>query len=268
MDQINLHNLIQSVRNIAEETAVFITEHFGKVSEGQIEEKEENSLVSYVDQRAEEMIVEKLTALEVEAGFVTEEQTVANQQAELDYRWVIDPLDGTTNFLKGIPHFSVSIALEHHGSPILGVVQDVMLKDSYWAYKGGGAFLNDKAIAVSGLDELNKAIVVTGFPYRKKENLDQTIELFRFALSNCRGVRRLGSAALDMVFVAAGKVDCYYEGGLNRWDLSAGAIIAKEAGAMLSDFKAKEDYLHSGNILCANPSMHNIFLPKILAYST
>lgn len=247
----------------AKAAARFIKGELGKVGSKDIEQKELNSLVSYVDKTAEQIIVKALRKLDLGAGFLTEEDVTEDSVEVHEYRWVIDPLDGTTNFLKGIPHFSVSIALEKNNIPILGVVEDIMQDQTYWAILNHGAFCDENKISTSKVTELSQSIVVTGFPYSKNYDRMATFHIVKFMLENCRGIRRLGSAALDLAYVASGKLEAYYESSLNRWDLSAGSLIVKEAGGVVSDFKAEQEHLESGNIIASNPHIYNEILPPI-----
>lgn len=261
MITIDLKHITNETKAVAEKAASFISGELGKVSSNDIEEKDLNSLVSYVDKQAELMIVNHLKSLNLKAGFLTEEEVTINDESVEGYRWVIDPLDGTTNFLKGIPHFSVSIALELNGDPIIGVVVDVMRSKTYWAIKGEGAYCNDKSIKASSISEMTDVILVTGFPYSRDFNLDESLVLLKHWLTHCRAIRRLGSAALDLVYVASGKLDAYYESKLNRWDLSAGVLIVTEAGGVVCDYDGLDKHLESGNIVASGKTI----FPQIIA---
>ena len=241
---------VNYLKALCAEVAVFIRENVDKVSASDIEEKELNSLVSYVDKEAERMIVEALRKLTPDAGFITEEDT--EDQTTQEQIWVIDPLDGTTNFLRKIPHFSISIALMENNEITIGIVYEVMLDKAYTAIKGHGAWEGKKKLSVTSITDMSKAIVVTGFPYRKNLNMEASFDVLRFCVMNCRGVRRLGSAALDLAYVAAGKIDIYYENSLNIWDLAAGALLVQEAGGKITDFEGGENYLQTGGIISSN----------------
>jgi len=240
--------------SLCTEVAAFIRSQLDAVTAADVEEKEMNSLVSYVDKEAEKMIVSKLLTLIPDAGFITEEDTVKQEKKE--YIWIIDPLDGTTNFLKKIPHFSISIALMHGGEIIQGIVYEVMLDIAYTAIKGQGAFMNGQAIKVTGQDKLNHAVVVTGFPYKKDINIDASLNMLKYCVLNCRGVRRLGSAALDLAYVASGKIDIYYENSLNIWDVAAGALLVEEAGGIMADYSKTKNYLGNGSIVASTPDLY------------
>jgi len=239
---------------LCKEVALFIKGELDKVSASDIEEKELNSLVSYVDKHAEEMIVTALRKVTPEAGFITEEDTKDDRSQT--QTWIVDPLDGTTNYLRKIPHFSISIALMEEDTITLGIVYEVMLDISYTAIKGPGAWANDQAIKVSSIADMSDAIVVTGFPYKKDSNMEVSFDILRYCIMNCRGVRRLGSAALDLAYVACGKIDIYYENSLNVWDIAAGILLVQEAGGVVSDYNGQLDFLSKGSIISSNSALH------------
>jgi myo-inositol-1(or 4)-monophosphatase len=254
MDQQSLSLLIPDVLNISREAGAFIRSQVGKVKSVDVEEKDRNSLVSYVDKRAEEILVDRLGRLLPDAGFVTEEDTVVNSRAE--YTWVIDPLDGTTNFLQGIPVFSVSIGLAHHTEAILGCVIDVMQGQAFYAWKDGGAWLDGEQIRVSRKTKLEEALIATGFPYYAPEKMERLTKLLLYVLTNARGVRRLGSAALDLAYTAAGRFDTFYETTLNSWDIAAGVILVREAGGTVTDFEGGGDFIAKGQLVATNGHLH------------
>ncbi len=249
----NSSKLRSDVINIVREAGNFIKAELGKVNENQIEAKDLNSLVSYVDKEAEHLLVSKLGALISDSGFVTEEDTIDDTSKE--YIWIIDPLDGTTNFLKQIPHFCVSVALEVKGEIELGVIYNIMQDEMFSAVKGQGAFMNEKPISVSNTKDFQEAIIATGFPYKKLETAS-FVEVIQKLLVSARGLRRLGAAALDMAYVACGRLDAYYECCLNPWDVSAGILIVKEAGGELSDFDGNPNYKSGKEMVAGNPIVH------------
>jgi myo-inositol-1(or 4)-monophosphatase len=254
MNSQSLVQITSQVRAASQKAADFIRSHVGEVSNDQIESKEQNSLVSYVDKTAEKILVEALTPILPSPGFLTEEDTVENSRSE--YTWIIDPLDGTTNFLQQIPIFSVSVGLAHNGEIIVGVVIDVMQDDCYYAWKGGGAWLDGKRIHVSNRSAMSEAIVATGFPYYEPDKLDKLTDLFREVLASVRGIRRLGSAALDLTYVACGKMDAFYETQLNPWDVAAGTILVREAGGLVTDFIGNGDFVEKKQIIGSNGLLH------------
>jgi myo-inositol-1(or 4)-monophosphatase len=244
---------LQQILPVVEEAAAFIRAEAGQVSEKDIEIKSRNSLVSYVDKMAEDILVKGLRSIIPEAGFITEEETVQRQQSE--FTWIIDPLDGTTNFLQSIPFYSVSVGLQHHSEIIIGVVCDVEHRETFYAWKGGGAYCNGKPIKVSDHATIADSVVATGFPYAAKNVTPQLISLFDYFLKNARGLRRLGSAALDLAYVACGRFDIYYEATLNAWDIAGGILLVQEAGGRVGDLSGGQQMLEKGQILSANANV-------------
>ena len=231
----------------------FINKELGKVGHEQIEIKERNSLVSYVDKEAEKQLVIGLRKILPEAGFITEEGTVV--QGGASALWIIDPLDGTSNFLHNIPHFAVSVGLQVEGVLRVGIVLDVMREECFYAWDGGGAYLNNTPISVSNTPTIDQAIIGTGFPY-DPVHVRPLMDTLEYFVMQGRGIRRMGAAALDLAYVACGRLDVYYESTLHSWDIAGGALIVKEAGGMVSDFDGGESYLDTGRIIVANPDLH------------
>lgn len=264
MSVFPLESLTQSVVQIAKQAGVFLLNELGKVSRDQIEAKSLNSLVSYVDKTTEGMIVENLKKLLPEAGFITEEETVA--QSKNSYHWIIDPLDGTTNFLFGLPCFAVSIALARDNELLLGVVLEPNRDECFYAWKDGGAWCNDKKITCRKNALLEQSLLATGFPYHDFSKMDQYLKLFTELASNTYGIRRWGAAAVDLAYVACGRYDGFFEYGLNSWDIAAGVLIIKEAGGSVSDFKGQNNFLANGNIVAASQQMHSVLLEKVKVF--
>jgi myo-inositol-1(or 4)-monophosphatase len=219
----------------------------------QIRYKGEVDLVTEVDERAEQTIREILLAAYPDYGVLAEEG--GRLQGEGDTRWIVDPLDGTTNYTHGLPIFSVSIALERAGRTVLGVVYDPLREETYVAEHSRGATLNGEPIKVSSVQELRRAILVTGFPYDRDE-MPAALELFGHFAMLTQGMRRLGSAALDLCYVAAGRLDGYYERGIHAWDVAAGALILEEAGGKVTDYRGGELYLEGREIVASNGRVH------------
>ncbi len=263
MDRSRLPALTASVVEISRTAAGFIRSQVGLVQDADILEKERNSLVSYVDKQAELQLVTGLGPLIPGAGFLTEEDTTENSNQE--FTWVIDPLDGTTNFLQQIPVFSVSVALAHHGEIVLGCVVDVMQDTAYYGWLGGGAWANGTRINTSKRDDLRDAIIGTGFPYYAPDDMRRLTEIFMCVVSSARGVRRLGSAALDMTYTACGKLDGFYETTLNAWDVAAGVILVREAGGKVTDFEGGGDFVRKGQIVASNGPLHDHILALLHA---
>ncbi|MDQ3140798.1 MAG: inositol monophosphatase [Bacteroidota bacterium] len=265
MEQDDLESICNSSKSIVLEVAQFIKNEFGQVAQSDIIEKEKHSLVSYVDIEAEKFLVRKLSDLISESSFITEEGT-ADGTNQSSYIWIIDPLDGTTNFLQGIPFFSVSLALQYKGELVMGIVHDIMRNEMFYAWKNGGAYLNGHRIHVSKTGVLDEAVIATGFPYARKA-LKGLAELFLKMIENARGVRRLGSAALDMAYTACGRFDAYYETGINSWDIAAGTLIVREAGGIVSDFYKQDHQIHVHNIVAGNPVLHAELMKVISSVS-
>lgn len=233
------------------DTGEFIRSQRGKVAAESIEEKDLNSLVSFVDREAERRLVDGLGQLLPRSTFLTEEDTVANEESE--QQWIIDPLDGTTNFLHQLPVFSVSVALRLAGEVALGIVYEINQDESFFAWKNGGAYLNGDPIRASRTATLARSLVATGFPYYDFARTKAYLELLERFMQETRGIRRFGSAAVDLAYVACGRFDAFFEYSLNPWDVAAGAFIAREAGARVSDFRGGDDYLFGREVIAAGP---------------
>ena len=255
---INLKEITLQAVEIVREVGVFIENELGKVSNQQIEIKDHNSLVSYVDKQAEEMLVEQLGKLIPNSGFITEEDTI-DREGET-FTWTIDPLDGTTNFLYGIPHFSTSVALAYKDELVIGVISDIMRHDMYYAWKGGGAFMNGHSIQVSSRTAFSDCVIATGFPYASEYDRKPYFKMMEVIMQEARGLRRFGSAALDMAYVANGRFDAFYETSINSWDVAGGIVICKEAGAVISDYYGKDRYYNGKSIIVANPTIKEIIV--------
>lgn len=255
---IDLKELCFKVCDISRHVAKFIQEQRGKISEENTEVKGLNDFVTYVDKTSEKMIIDQLTPLLPNAGFIAEENT--NNTKSDEYNWIIDPLDGTTNFIHGAPCYCISIALMQNKEIVLGVVYELNLKECFYAWKNGGAFLNDKAISVSSRTLLKNSLLATGFPYYDYSLLDQYIDLFKHFMQHTHGIRRLGSAAADLAYVAAGRYDGFYEYGLKAWDVAAGALIVQEAGGQVADFNGNTNYIFGQQLVASNTKIHPEFL--------
>lgn len=250
--------LCKSVCLLAKEAGRFIRGEAANFDTKRVEYKGMNDLVSYVDKTAEHILVSGLKPLLADAGFITEEKTIAKNSSA--YQWVIDPLDGTTNFVHGLPCYCVSIGLLHHLKPVLGVVYEINFDECFYAWHDGPAMLNDKEINVSATNELKQALMATGFPYTNYSRMKPYMEVFDYCMRNTHGVRRLGSAAADLVYVACGRLDGFYEYGLNSWDVAGGAFILKQAGGQLSDFSGHDNYIFGEEIIACNPHIFPEFL--------
>jgi myo-inositol-1(or 4)-monophosphatase len=218
-----------------------------------IETKGRNDFVSEVDRSAENEIIDVIRKAYPNHGILAEESGAKSGD---NYQWVIDPLDGTTNFLHGYPQYAVSIALLDRGKLAQAVILDPLKNELFTASRGSGAQLNDRRIRVSTVKKMDDALLGTGFPFREFDNLETWISCFRELLPMCSGVRRAGSAALDLAHVACGRLDGFWEIGLNRWDVAAGCLLIEEAGGLVSDFDNGQNFLESGNIIAGNPKIH------------
>ena len=221
-----------------------------------ITRKRHNDFVTEVDKAAERAIIEVLHRAYPDHAILAEESgATAGSQGESEYTWIIDPLDGTTNFIHGFPQYAVSIALRHKGVLAQAVIYDPTKDELFTGTRGRGAFLNDRRMRVSKRAQLADALIGTGFPFRDFETLDEYIGMFRALTARTAGLRRAGSAALDIAYVAAGRLDGFWEMGLSPWDMAAGALLVQESGGLVGDFRGEPGYLDSGRIVCGNPKI-------------
>ncbi|MCE7056362.1 inositol monophosphatase [Algoriphagus sp. AGSA1] len=253
--------LLEKTQQIAKEAGAFIRRERQHFSLANVEHKGFNDLVSYVDKEAEKIIVDRLSEILPEAGFITEEGTNTTQAEQ--YNWVIDPLDGTTNFIHGVPIFCVSIALMEYKEVILGVVYEVNLHECFYAMKGGGAFCNDTRIRVSSAQTLSASLIATGFPYYNFDLIDKYLAALKFLMRSSHGARRLGSAAVDLCYVASGRVEGFFEYNLNSYDVAAGTLIVEEAGGQVTDFSGGRDFVFGRQILATNRAIHEEILGEL-----
>lgn len=254
---MNLEQICQEVISIAKAAGAFIARERTSFDLASVETKGKANFVSYVDKTAEEMIVGGLRKLMPGSGFITEEGTAFDSGEH--YRWVIDPLDGTTNFIHGAPPYAVSIGLLEGEELVLGVVYEVSRDECFYAWKGSKAMLNGKAIKVSDAAVTSEALIVTGFPYGVVKHTEQFVESINYFMANSHGIRRLGSAATDLCYVAAGRFEAFWEKGLSPWDVAAGALILQQAGGQVSDFRGSTNFLFSGELLATNHNYYTEF---------
>ena len=264
MKEEQLDKLLDDARLIIQDAVLFLQNERKVFSREVVEYKGFNDLVSYVDKTSEEILVNGLKKLIPDAGFITEENTLTLK--DRDYVWIIDPLDGTTNFVHGIPCYCVSVGLTYKQELILGIVHEVNLDECFYARQGGGSFLNGTKIQVSTIPTLSKSLVATGFPYHDFVQMKEYMEVFDYCMKNTQGLRRLGSAAVDLAYVACGRFEVFYEYGLNPWDIAAGSLIVKEAGGQVSDFKSENNFLFGREIIASNTAVHAEF-QKVVAQS-
>jgi myo-inositol-1(or 4)-monophosphatase len=220
-----------------------------------VSSKGPKDFVSEIDHAAEAAIVETLLGAYPTHAILAEEGTAKGENAQAEYVWIIDPLDGTTNFLHGFPQYCVSIALEHRGIVTQGVIYDPVRNDLFTATRGRGAFLNDRRIRVSKRHHLRDCLIGTGFPFRDGSFLDTYLAMMKEMITHTAGLRRPGAAALDLAYVAAGCYDGFFEVGLNPWDVAAGSLLVLEAGGLIGDLSGEGDYLRGGQVIAANPKV-------------
>ncbi|MDI6767865.1 MAG: inositol monophosphatase family protein [Bacteroidota bacterium] len=240
----------------AKQAGNFLSQNLGKVRDIQRKSDQERNLVTEIDKRSEEIIIETIKKHYPTHGILAEESGKSQRQ-ESDYKWIIDPLDGTTNYTHSLPIFCVSIGVERKGEIVAGVIYDPNNDELFTAEKGKGAFLNSKRIKVSQTDSLTRSLLVTGFPYNITENPDHAVEHFINFLMTAQAVRRLGSAALDLAYIAAGRFDGFWEVALNPWDMAAGTLIVQEAGGEVTNFSGDTFSIYQKQILASNGKVHD-----------
>ncbi len=248
-----MHPMVNIAVRAARAAGNIIVRNMDRLDRLTIASKKSNDFVSEVDHQAEAAIIDTLKQSYPDHGFFAEESGIHDQNAE--YQWIIDPLDGTTNYLHGFPQFAVSIALQHKNRLEAAVIYDPLSQELFTAARGEGAQLNEKRIRVSGHTGLKGALLSTGFPYTDQSYLDTYLETMKALMAPAAGVRRPGSAALDLAWIAAGRADGFWEFNLNAWDIAAGALIVREAGGIVSDFYGKDGYLETGDIIAASPKV-------------
>ncbi len=235
----------------------------------QITTKQQSDFVTEVDKAAEAAIIEILRDAYPDYGILAEESGLSDGQgAGSDYQWIIDPLDGTTNFIHGVPQYSVSIALAYKGQLNQALVYDTTRNEMFTASKGGGAFLNERRIRVSKCIKMEHALLGTGFPYRVFDHSREYLGIFKDFTERSAGMRRLGSAALDLAYVACGRFDGFWEFGLMPWDMAAGCLLITEAGGLVGDLSGGQDYMKTGNLVAGNPKVFSQMLQVIDSHRT
>lgn len=254
----NLNVMMKTARKVGRA----LLKDFGEVEQLQVSTKGPGDFVSRADRQAEETIRNELLHARPSYGFLGEEGAeIAGEDPTR--RWIVDPLDGTTNFLHGLPHWAVSIALEHKGQAVAGVIYDPVKDEMFYAEKGGGAFLNESRLRVSARHRLIDSVFSTGLPFAGRSDLPETLQDLARLLPTCAGVRRFGAASLDIAYVAAGRYDGFWERRLKPWDMAAGLVIAKEAGAIVESITPDGDMLTDGTVLCANNDIFATFAKVI-----
>jgi len=243
-----------------------ILRNMDKVDRLNIETKSQNDFVSQVDHQAEEKIIDVIRQAYPEHSILAEESGVDDRPG--DYQWIIDPLDGTTNFLHGFPQFSVSIAMKSKNRLEVAVVFDPLKNELFTAARGNGAQLNDRRLRVTQQKGIPGALLGTGFPFKHPQHLETYLNTFRALHPEAAGIRRAGSAALDLAYVAAGRLDGFWELGLNPWDMAAGVLLVREAGGIVTDFSGDGHYLETGNVIAAAPKVYQPMFERIKPHLT
>ena len=255
MPSANKSPTLNVMEAAARKAARGLVRDFGEVEQLQVSRKGPADFVSAADLKAERVLRQELGRARPRFGFLLEEGGEVKGEDEHN-RWIVDPLDGTTNFLHGLPHFAISIAHERDGELVAGVVYEPVHDELFWAEKGIGAFVNDRRLRVSGRSALDQCLIATGLPYKGRESDPRYIATLEAVLGEVAGVRRFGSAALDLAYVAAGRYDGFWEFGLNAWDIAAGLVLVREAGGMISGIRPNNDPMVTGDILAANGDIH------------
>ncbi len=235
---------------------------FGEVQNLQVSMKGPGDYVSQADRKAEEILFTELSKARPGYSFLMEERGPVEGD-DGQHRWLVDPLDGTTNFLHGIPIFAISIALERQGQIVAGVVYNPAMDELYTAERGGGAFMNDRRLRVAARTKLSDSVIGTGIPHLGRPNHGNYLIELRHVMGEVSGIRRLGSVALDLAYVAAGRMDGFWEAGMSPWDLAAGILLVREAGGFVSDFSGGQAMLDDGSIVAGNETIHGVLLKTI-----
>jgi myo-inositol-1(or 4)-monophosphatase len=260
-----MHGMVNIAVRAARQAGEIMIRQLNQLETLEVTEKSRNEYVTEVDRIAEGIIIEVIRDHYPDHSILAEE---SGQQGNNEFQWIIDPLDGTTNYIHGFPVFSVSIGVTHNGILEHGVVYDPLRQEIFSASRGQGAQLDGRKIRVSRRTGMRHSLIATGFPYRDNSvHLDDYLAMLKSVITETSGIRRPGSAALDLCYVAAGRVDGFWELGLNIWDIAAGALILKEAGGRISDFAGSDGYLHSGNVVAGNPKVY-AGLSKLLSPHT
>lgn len=261
---MNYEKLILKVVSLAEETGKFILGESAHLKSDDIILKGVNNFVTYVDRGSEERLVAGLEKLLPGSGFIAEENSDRTMK---EFTWIIDPLDGTTNYIHGIPVFSISIALMEQEDIIAGVVYEINQKERFYTWKGASSYLNGQQIHVSDRKSISDSLFATGFPYYDYTWIKEYLDLFRHLMQHSSGIRRLGSAAADMAWVACGRFDGFFEYGLNPWDVAAGSILVQNAGGLVTDFRGKSNYLFGKEIIATNTHIQSDFISLFKTWS-
>lgn len=253
-------SICDDVVELARTTGLALLEYRSK-NELVIETKGHNDFVTQMDKFSEKLLVEGLSRIVPQAGFIAEESTRTDRGDV--YNWVVDPIDGTTNFIHSLPPYAISIALMENDKVVVGVIFELGMKDMFYAWIGGGAYLNGKRISVSKASTVEASLIATGFPYNNFERMEGYMKSLYQCMTVSHGVRRLGSAATDLAYTAAGRFDAFYEYDLKPYDVAAGSLLVTEAGGKVSDFRDGDDYIFGREIVADNGAIHGDFMKII-----
>lgn len=262
-----LHPMLNVAIKAARAAGAIINRAALDIESVRVSEKQSNDFVTEVDQAAEKAIIETLLTAYPQHGILAEESGQQHGNADSDFVWIIDPLDGTTNFIHGFPVYCVSIALSVRGKIEQAVVYDPSRNDLFTATRGRGAFMNDRRIRVSKRIRMADCLLTTGFPFREGQNYEQFMQIFIEMMRSTAGLRRPGSAALDLAYVAAGFSDGFFETGLQPWDVAAGSLLVQEAGGLVGNFTGEADFLHSQECMAASPKIYALMVQMLQKYS-
>lgn len=264
-----MHPMLNIAIRAARAAGTVITRSAERIDTLTVSTKSHNDFVSEIDHQAENEIIKTLRKAYPDHDILAEESGAsATQGRQSEYLWIIDPLDGTTNYLHGFPQFAVSIALQHRGVLTQAVVYDPLRQELFTATRGDGAQLNNRRLRVTKIKGLDGALLGTGFPFKDLRHLDAYLGMFKAMIPPTAGIRRAGSAALDLAYVASGRLDGFWEIGLKPWDMAAGALLIQEAGGIVSDFAGGDDFMQTGNVVTGNPKVWQDILDTIKPHLT
>lgn len=267
MTQVALHPMLNVAIKAARAAGAIINRASMDLDILKINSKSPNDFVTEVDHAAEEIIIDTLLQAYPDHGILAEESGRTRGAKHSEFVWIIDPLDGTTNFIHGFPVYCVSIALAHRGVVQQAVVYDPTRNDLFYATKGRGAYLNDKRLRVSKRTRMGDALIGTGFPFRRGDNFKRYMKMFEEVMTQCAGLRRPGAAALDLCYVAAGQYDAFFETGLNPWDVAAGSLIITEAGGLIGNFTGEADFMNQREVVAGSPKIYGQLVQILAPYT-
>ncbi|MBK8807322.1 MAG: inositol monophosphatase [Bacteroidales bacterium] len=261
---VNYKDICLRVNGLVLEVGEYIRNERETFKNNYVEVKGKNDFVTYVDKNSEKKLVEGLSEILPQAGYIAEEQTSTKKGDK--YNWIIDPIDGTTNFIHGLTPHAISIALKEDDTIVVGEVYEIGLDECFYSWYGGKAFCNGNEISVSGAERISDSLIATGFPYYDYSKLDKFLATMGHLMQNSHGLRRLGSAATDLAYVAAGRFESFFEYGLKPWDVAAGAFLVQQAGGLVNDFQCGDNYIFGGEIIASNKQVHNEMIDVISKY--